>query len=180
MRLIFHGELRALYGPFFEIQASSVRDAIDGFSRQQENWPKDLMVQVPGFDREEDFEETADEIHMMPALIGGGGNFGKIIIGAVLIVGALFIPIPGLQQVLMAAGVSLVLQGVMGIFFKSPTASKNNDPDASKYLGINKNTTAVGTPIIMAWGRIDIAPHWLSLQSDSSNLTQGVFPANPT
>jgi len=181
MQLIFHGELRKLYGPSVTMVVDTVAEAIEGFSRQQANWPREMRIAVVGFDTKEKLRTAADVVHVMPAAAGGGGKFGSIILGAALIVAAVAIPGIGtaLSTSLIVSGATMIAQGVVSLFLKAPSLGKNADPDASKYLGINTNTTAVGTPIIMAWGRIAIAPHWLSLQSDSTNLSYGVFPANP-
>lgn len=186
MRLIFHGKLRQLYGESVTMASDTIADAIEGFSRQQPNWPRHLRIAVVGFDTEEKLQQHADEVHMMPALAGGGGKFGSIILGAALIAAAvIFAPAAGvfasaLTTSLAVSGALMIAQGVFALFMKAPSMGKNKDPEASKYLGVNKNTTAVGTPIILAWGRNRIAPHWLSLQADSTNLSTGVFPANPT
>lgn len=186
MRLIFHGELRRLYGEFVDMACATVAEAVEGFSRQQPNWPRQMRVAIPGYDTEEKLQSSAKEVHLMPSLVGGGGKFGSIILGAALIAGALLLPGLGvtmgtaLKTSLIVSGSLMIAQGVVGLFLKAPTLGKNKDPDASKYMGINQNTTEIGTPIIMAWGRISFAPHWLSLQSDSTNLSYGVFPANPT
>jgi predicted phage tail protein len=74
----------------------------------------------------------------------------------------------------------MVIAGISEFFMKAPTVSKSNDPPASKYLGINRNTTAVGTPIILAWGTVKLAGHWLSLQADANALVTTSFPTNPT
>ena len=180
MRLIFYGQLRTLFGPEAVMAVNSVGDAIEGFSRQAA-WPRDLLVEVVGFTEEVQFKDYADEVHIMPAMAGGGGKFGQIIMGAALVAVA-FIPGigPALHVALLVSGGLAILQGVMGFFMKSPTLKSVNDPDASKYLPVNKNTTATGTPITLAWGTIDLAGQWLSLQSDSTNLSYGSFPANPT
>lgn len=183
MRLIFHGELRKLFGESAVMEADSVADAIEGFSRQQPAWPRDMRISVAGFDTAEKLGQWAEEVHVLPTLYGGGGKFGTIILGAAMI--GLAVALPGsvfassIATSLLVSGSLMVLQGVMGLFMKSPKVQGANDPEASKYLGINTNTTESGTPITMAWGRIDLQPHWLSLQSDSTNLSYGIFPANP-
>lgn len=182
MQLIFHGELRKLYGERATMVADTVAEAIEGFSRQQANWPREMRISVVGFDTEEKLKTAADVVHLMPAMAGGGGKFGTILLGAAMIglaftgIGTLAV---GMKAAMLISGAVMIAQGVVGLFLKAPSLAKNADPDASKYLGVNQNTTAVGTPIIMAWGRILISPHWLSLQSDSTNLSYGVFPANP-
>lgn len=189
MKLIFHGHLRTLYGESATLVGNVPADAIEGFFSQQPNHPRDMLVEAVGFDSEAllHAETDAEEIHLIPAMFGGGGNFGKIILGAALIAIALINPgIGGMilstvgQSVFLSMGVALAMQGVMGIFFKAPTTSKASDPSASKYLSITENTTAQGTPITVACGRVLIAGHWLSLQSDSNKLVFGNFPVSPT
>ena len=180
MRLIFHGALREKFGASFDMEAESVAMAVEGFSRQVD-WPEDMLIDIPGYDSEEKLQERPKEIHLMPSMMGGGGKFGSIILGAAMVAAAF---IPGIGQALhvslLVSGGLMMAQGVFALFMKTPKLSKNNDPDGSKYLGVNKNTTDIGTPVILAWGEIDLAGHWLSLQSDSNNLVYGVFPTNPT
>lgn len=165
------------------VQARTVADAIEGLSTQLPDWPRDLRIDVPGFDTDELLFAPTDltEIHLVPAMFGGGGKFLNIIVGIALI-GISFIPGIGtaLSPILLSAGVGMLLGGVMALFMKAPSISKSNDPPASKYFGINDNTTESGTPITMAYGRINLFGHWLSLQSDADNLVIGTFPGTPT
>ena len=178
MRLIFHGILADLFGPEVDMKADTVGSAIEGYSRQVD-WPKDTLIHVVGFNTPEAFKTHADEVHIMPAFYGGGGKFGSIILGAAIIAASFAIPGvgPALATSMLVSGGLMIAQGVIGLFMKAPTVKGVNDPEASKYLSINKNTTAVGTPITLAWGRIDLSGQWLSLQSDSTNLSYGIFPA---
>lgn len=179
MRLIFHGELKHLYGDSFDMKADTVADAIEGFSRQAPNWPRDLRIVVPGFRSEEKLHTFAEEVHLMPSLSGGGGKWGSIILGAALVVvGILLLPNP-IGWSLIVSGGLMMAQGVIQLFLKSPKIKGTSDPEASKYFGVNRNTTEVGTLMTLAWGTIDIYPHWLSLQSDSNNLAYGYFPTTP-
>lgn len=179
MRLVFYGKLRQLYGHEVRMAASTVAEALEGFSRQQPDWPADMLVEAVGFDSLEKLKTAAKEVHLVPAMMGGGGKWGTIILGAVIVVAGFFIGGP-VGIALMVSGGMMILQGVMNLFMKAPKSDKNAEVEGSKYLQVNKNTTAVGTPMTMAWGRIDLAGHWLSLQSDSNNISYGVFPTNPT
>lgn len=182
MLVVFHGELRRRYGEGFEMKCTSVADAVNGIARQVPDWPRDMRVAAVGYDSYDKLTSDTDAkvVHVMPAMAGGGGKFGQIILGSVtFLVGAALMFIPGTQAIgisLMISGGLMILQGVIGLFLKAPDLSKN-ETEASKYLSVNRNTVAVGTPIPMAWGTIDLAGHWLSLQSDSTNLQHGVFPA---
>jgi predicted phage tail protein len=191
MQLNFHGELARRFGPSFTMEASSIVDAIEGFSRQAgAQWPSDTRVVVVGYNTAESMMDCPHQIDLMPALQGGSGKFTNILIGVAMIglavatgglsLGATGLVATALGSSLAISGALMILQGVVGLFMKAPKITKSQDPEASKYLALNKNTTAVNTPITMAWGRIDLGGQWLSLQSDSNNLTHGAFPATPT
>lgn len=190
MKIVLHGLLRDRFGPSFEIHTNTPAEAIEGLSRQIPSWPRELAIDCIGFDTEEKLRATTDkaEIHLMPRMFGGGGKWGKIIIGAALmavaIAGAL--PTGGLSLgaglaitngMVFMMGASLMLAGVSELFLRAPTSDKSADPPASKYLGNGKNTTAIGTLITMAWGRIKLAGQWLSVQVDSNDLVTTSFPA---
>lgn len=182
MKLILHGVLKELFGSSHEFKVNTVADAIEGFSRQAEGLSRDLVVEAVGFDTEEKLRAVGSptEVHLLPAMFGGGGKFGKIIMGA-LTIAVSFIPGigPALAVSLQISGGLMIASGVVNLFMKAPSISKSNDPPASKYLGVNKNTTAIGTPITSAWGRIKLGGHFLSLQVDSNNLVHGVWPETP-
>lgn len=188
MRLVFHGRLKELYGDSFEMASTSVADAIEGFFSQQSNHPRDMVIEAIGFDTEGKLraETDVEEVHLIPSMYGGGGKFFKIALGIALIAAAVFLPQLGvalsatLKTTMITMGAMLALQGVMALFLKAPSLSKSEDPPPSKYLGLNENTVDQGTPITVACGRVQVAGHWLSLQSDSDKLVFGNFPANPT
>jgi predicted phage tail protein len=182
MRLIFHGTLRQLFGESYEMSAATPAEALEGFSRQVD-WPRDITVHLVGFNTVEKLKDNAEQVHVMPALRGGGGKFGSIILGAAVVAVGVALTVTGAGAVgipLIISGSLMMVQGVIALFLKSPKLKSVDDPEASKYLPINRNTTAVGTPMTHAWGRIDLAGHWLSLQSDSTNLSFGSFPASPS
>lgn len=189
MKIILHGILAERFGREYEIITNRPADAIEGLSRQLPDWPRDLPIDVLDFPTYELLHEetTVTEIHLVPAMHGGGG-VGKIVLGVALIVTAAFIlpaAIAGATIVagmtvgaaMFMVGVSLVLMGVSQLFMKAPTIDKSDDPPASKYLGINKNTATIGTLIPYAYGRMKIAGHWLSIQVNSNSLVTTSFPA---
>ena len=196
MKIILHGRLRDQYGPEFEFNTNVVSDAIEGLSRQLPNWDRNMVLEAVGFDTEGLLRSPTDaeEVHLVPIMHGGGGKFTNIIIGiaimAVVVVatggiGATVAAIQAgtlsaLSSSFLVAGAMMVVTGVIGLFMKAPTLSKSKDPAASKYLGINQNTTGFGTPIPLAWGRVKLRGHYLSIQSDASGLIAGSFPTNPT
>lgn len=183
MKLILHGELKERYGDSVQIQAKTVADAIEGFSRQAPDFPTDMLIEAVGFNTEAKLLDETDkeEVHLIPGMFGGSG-IGKILVGIAMI--GLVILGPGLGLTLSGAilgtGIGLVLSGVMQLFMKAPTISKSEDPEASKYLGSGKNTVNSGAPVQLAWGRVRLYPHWLFIQVNANNLVHGTFPASPT
>ena len=124
------------------------------------------------------YDLTLDELHdpagqqeikVVPVLVGAGGNVGRILIGAALIVGAFFtggatIGLLGLaapvavSTVLAGIGVSLVLGGVAGLLTPTPkintpgTPQDNNDPRKSYSFSGIQNTSRQGTPVPIVYG----------------------------
>lgn len=184
MRLILHGQLRTLFGESITIgAASSIADAIEGASTQLKNWPRKLNISVVGYNSREALENARpDEVHLMPAMAGGSSKFINFIVGGALIIAGVVLIMVGAPTVgisLIVSGATMVLMGIVNLFMKAPKIEQEENPDESKYLGLNRNTTASRTPVTLAWGRVKIWPHWLSLQSDSSLMAHGVFPADP-
>ena len=188
MLIKLHGRFAEDYQTDFEIEAETVAEAIDGWSRQVRFYDDLLMEDRPiarviGFDTIEKLNAPTEQtvIHVVPAMVGGGGKFGQILIGAALI-GLSFVPGIGqvVQTAILSAGIGMALGGVMGLFMKAPTVSGSNDPEASKYLGLSNNTTAIGTPIAFCLGEVPITGQVLALNVDSSDMITGSFPATPT
>lgn len=181
IKLVLHGILKDRYESL-EIAASTAAEALEGWSRQV-GCDRNLLVNCVGFDTIEKLtaKTGVTELHLVPALFGGGGALGKILIGAVLI-GLAFIPGIGqvAQMALLSAGIGMAMGGVMQLFMKQPSVSKSEDPPASKYIGSGKNSTAIGTPIGMGGGRMKIGGQFLSLQVNSSDLVHGSFPTTPS
>lgn len=183
IKLVLHGILKDRYESF-AVAGSTPAEAIEGWSRQV-GCGQSVPIQVVGYN---DLTKLADktdatELHLVPAMFGGGGNVGRIIIGAALIVGGILLtPVvgPAIGAAMISAGIGMALGGIMGLFMKQPTVSKEEDPEASKYIGTGKNTTGVGTIIGRGGGRMLIGGHFLSLQVNSSDMIVGKYPATPT
>lgn len=180
MRLVFHGLLRDMFGDGVTMNASSVADALEGVSTQLKDWPRKLALSVAGYNSKEALETNApDEVHLMPAMSGGSGKVFNFVLGAALIV--VGIALGGTVGIsLIVSGALMILQGVVMLFMKTPKIEGEDNPEESKYLGLNRNTTANRTPVTNAWGRVKLFPHWLSLQSDSSLMAHGSYPLIPT
>lgn len=185
MRLILHGKLRQLFGESITIgAATSIADAIEGASTQLKDWPRKLNISVVGYNSKEALQSARpDEVHLMPAMTGGSSKIINFVIGGALIIAGAILVATGIGATvgisLIVSGATMVLMGIVNLFMKAPKIDQEENPDESKYLGLNRNTTASRTPITLAWGRVKLYPHWLSLQSDSSLMAHGSFPATP-
>jgi predicted phage tail protein len=178
MQIIFHGKLAQEYGATHFIEANSVREALEAISRQLKIFSEIMLdrrplLRVVGHPTQESLKEKPEKIDVVPAMIGGGG-FAKIVIGSLLIVAGFVIP--G-AQFLIPMGISLVIGGISQLFIKAPSLSKEQDPDASKYLGLGNNTTKLGTLRSYSMGRVKVtSPHVIAVNVDSSDLVKGEFP----
>ena len=62
-----------------------------------------------------------------------------------------------------ASGISLIMQGTMGLLSPTPTTTANaSDPEASKYLSSAQNTTTLGTYIPVGYGKYKVGGHYIS------------------
>ena len=131
------------------------------------------------------------EVHLVPAMCGGGGKggvFAAIGIGILLIAVAWWNPaaLVGLAALLPAGvsatgmlfslGLSLVLGGILQLM-SAPTpnaegttvaSSDTTDPATSRYLGSPKNTTKIGTRVNIFFGENKVPGHFLSFNIDTS------------
>ena len=109
------------------------------------------------------------EIKIVPVLAGAGGATGRIIIGALLVVGAFFtggatIGLLGLaapvavSTVLATVGASLILGGVAQLLTPTPkintpgTQQDNNDPRKSYSFSGIQQTSRQGVPVPIVYG----------------------------
>lgn len=184
MKIILHGILKDQF-PSMDIVAETAADAIEGWSRQcgMADIPIDdrPLLSVLNFKSFELLNSPTDviELHIYPTMFGGGA-VGRIVIGAALIVGGIFVSaIPGMQLLgvaMISAGIGMAIGGVMQLFMKTPSVDKSNDPEASKYLGGGGNTTAIGTLIGKGYGRFLTGGQYMSIQVNSNDMVYGTFP----
>lgn len=188
MLITLHGKLAEDFGAEHRIEAASVKEAVEGLTRQI-GFYDHLMVEerpvvrIVGYDTESSLEQSAESIDIVPAIAGGKG-VGKVLLGAALI--GIAILNPGIGGMILSQagvslfaglGVSLMLSGLAQLFAKAPSLSGQEDPEASKYLGLSNNTTRLGTLRSYSMGRIKLtAPHLLALNVDSTDLVKGEFP----
>lgn len=131
-------------------------------------------------------------LHVVPCVFGGGGKFGRIIIGVALVALALSGAIgPALfaaqgtaslaagasmtfaQSLVFGLGVSLTMGGLSQLFTKTPKAVMGNKFDGearreNDMFGALQNTTDSGTPIPLVYGNMRVAGQLISGYLDVS------------
>lgn len=188
IKIVLHGYLKDDY-PEFSVAADTVAEAVEAWSIQtsMQNLPfgQKPLIEIVGFDTVEKLNAPTDviEIHLVPSMSGGGGSFGKILLGAALVAVAVINPgIGGMvlssmgQSLFMSLGISLMLSGVMQLFMRTPKVDSEEGPEPSKILGAPSNTTEIGTLIPRGYGRCKVGGHYLSVQVNSQDLVYGRFP----
>lgn len=134
-------------------------------------------------------KKPADDetLHIVPCVFGGGGKFGRIIIGVALV--ALSFAVPGAtslsallggaqmtlaQSIVFGIGLSMTLGGLSALFTKTPKATRLEnkfDGEARRendMFGALQNTTDSGTPIPLVYGNMRIAGQLISGYLDVS------------
>ena len=172
MRVIFHGILRRLCPEVYDLKVDSPYEALTALVTQipalaaMRNG-EGYLCRVAGCDTLQDLFRPTDaaEIHVVPDYTVGkskSSSWIQIGLGALLIVAAVIAaPVaPQLSVFLFSTGVSLIAGGLLALLAKSP--SRDDNPDASKYLGEPGNTTANGTRIPIAYGVNRLYGHFLS------------------
>jgi len=194
IKVHLHGMLD-VFGKPLELSVSTAREASTAVMSHlrrtnPELFKETLFFQILGFDQPDDLDHpiTTDELHFMPAFIAGKkvGIF-QIIVGAVLVVGGMFLGIPPqLSMALISAGIGMIAGGIIQLLTPVPridTQPEVTNPEASKYISGTGNTTKIGTRIPLAWGTFPIYGHFLSINIQSRDISTGAYsggtPAYP-
>lgn len=186
VKLVFYGKLKKLFPENLELSGATVAEVISGL-RQFVKGDRP-SVQIAGFNTEDSLYEPLDErlqvLHILPELSGskGGGGFFKVILGAVFIalafthLGAVALPsmLGGglLKATLINMGISLMLGGLLEMLSPTPkfNTSSEDDPEASRYISANQNTTKIGTRIPIAYGLNKLPGHYISFNIDAKDV----------
>lgn len=186
VKVILHGHLRKLHPEPIEMSGYSVAQILNGICRQIKSIRPELgqephLISVLGYETEEQLKGPINhketELHIVPAMAGGKGGFLKIVLGVGLIalsfyLGPTWAAMGGLLKAstLFSFGLSLALGGLLEVLSPAPkidrTGNSAADPEASKYLGANQNTTKIGTRIPLAYGLIRAYGHYISFDVD--------------
>lgn len=193
VKVVLHGYLKKLYPHPIELSGFSAAEILNGLTRQVKELRPQLgkaphVVQVVGYDTEQllkgPIKKDQKELHVVPALTGGKGGFFKVVLGVALIAASFYIGPAGLSIAgslsisagsVFSFGLSLVLGGLLELLSPAPEIDKQGnaqggDPEASKYLGANQNTTKIGTRIPIAYGLNRLYGHYVSFDVDAVDV----------
>ena len=192
-----YGELAKFVGhKEFEVKVDNVAQAVSFLIHNFEGLeaymsPKYYQVKVGDNDigkDELDYPIGQQDIHFVPVIAGAGrGGFGKFLLGALLITGAIvsgggftaFFAQEGfklnfLGNLAMNVGVGLTIMGVSEMLFPLPKPQEFNseeDPQISFSFSGVQNTSRAGTPIPIVYGEIFTGSVVISAAIDTNQVT---------
>jgi len=198
-KLKLYGELAEFIGhKEFEIKVHNVSQAVSFLIHnfpEIESYmnPKYYQVKVGSYDIDENelgYPIGQEDIHFIPVISGAGRGIGKILLGAVLIGAAFFVPqglalskgigtgfgfakAGALAKGLVYVGASLVLQGVSEMLFPLPEPQKfssEEDPQLSFNFSGVQNTSRAGTPFPIVYGEIITGSVVISAAIDTNQV----------
>ena len=151
--------------------------------------PKYYQVKVGNDDIDKDelsYPVGQQDIHFIPVIAGAGRGLGKVLIGALLITGAImsgggftaFFAQEGfklgfLGNLAMNIGVGLTIMGVSEMLFPLPEPQKFNseeDPQLSFSFSGVQNTSRAGTPVPIVYGEIITGSVVISAAIDTNQV----------
>ena len=196
-----YGQLAEFVGhKEFEVEVNNVAHAVSFLIHNFEGLeaymsPKYYQVKVGNEDIGKDeinYPIGQQDIHFVPVIAGAGrGGFGKILLGALLITGAVMAGggfgalfskeglvfgkgIGGLfGKTAMNLGIGLTIMGVSEILFPLPEPQKFNseeDPQLSFNFAGVQNTSRAGTPVPIVYGEIITGSVVISAAIDTNQV----------
>lgn len=178
--VFLHGHLGQKYGRRFDLDVSSVAEAVALLKANFAHFARDVIgagnryrvwvgkTTIGAEDLRNPLQ--GQEVHIVPVIAGAGGdtNIFKIIIGIVLIVVDFFTDYAFGGGYLTNLGIGLIVGGVAGMVFASSTrrikmsSTESPDNQASKYFSGPVNTVGQGNPVPILYGRLRIGSQVVS------------------
>jgi predicted phage tail protein len=144
--------------------AEAVRFLVTNFPQLEKHMAEQYYrVSVDNYDLDKDelHHPAGAEIKIIP-VVAGAGNVGRIILGALLIIGSFFIPGSAalfgvaIKGVVASIGATLFLGGVAGLLSPVPRIPQgaNTDQDPRKSYGFSgiQQTSRQGVPVPIVYG----------------------------
>ena len=135
-------------------------------------------------------EDNLEELHfpwserdvfsITPVLTGAGRGWGKVLIGVLLVAGAMYFGVAGgklgleigagAAKVMTQVGISMTLYGVAEML--SPVPKMPDDPEQLQSFSFSGvvNTSKIGTPVPIAYGRLFVGSSVISSGLDVDQL----------
>ena len=198
-KIKLYGQLAEFIGhKEFEVKVHSITQAVSFLIHnfpEIESYmsPKYYQVKIGNYDIDESelaYPIGQEDIHFIPTISGAGRGLGKVLLGAVLIGAAFFVPqglalskgigtgfgfakAGALAKGLVYVGASLVLQGVSDLLFPLPEPQKfssEEDPQLSFNFSGVQNTSRAGTPVPIVYGEIITGSVVISAAIDTNQV----------
>ena len=198
-KIKLYGQLAEFIGhKEFEVKVHSITQAVSFLIHnfpEIESYmsPKYYQVKIGNYDIDESelaYPIGQEDIHFIPTISGAGRGLGKVLLGAVLIGAAFFVPqglalskgigtgfgfakAGALAKGLVYVGASLVLQGVSELLFPLPEPQKfssEEDPQLSFNFSGVQNTSRAGTPVPIVYGEIITGSVVISAAIDTNQV----------
>ena len=198
-KIKLYGQLAEFIGhKEFEVKVHSITQAVSFLIHnfpEIESYmsPKYYQVKIGNYDIDESelaYPIGQEDIHFIPTISGAGSGLGKVLLGAVLIGAAFFVPqglalskgigtgfgfakAGALAKGLVYVGASLVLQGVSELLFPLPEPQKfssEEDPQLSFNFSGVQNTSRAGTPVPIVYGEIITGSVVISAAIDTNQV----------
>lgn len=186
IKVKFHGFMKKLCPDTYEFEADTVFEALKAASTQLADklsmkCGRRWICTVDGYEDRDSIYSTpkSDTLEVYPTFAPSGGSrngmaWWQIAIGVLVI--AITAYFTGGASVAWAGmfygmGASMVIGGIMQLLVKTPKSDTGGDGElkSSKYFGVNKNTTDIGTRIPLGYGKYRVYGQLLSLNLMSTN-----------
>lgn len=178
----FYGNLRQ-FGRRFSLHAATPAEALHALFTQIKGLRQHIrdgfyQVRWQGQDYNEADLQTAFKqsgtgvLHIVPRNTGAG-RVAQVVVGAVLLVIAYFVP--ATAPYLVPAGVGLIMGGVAQMLTKSPKMDGGNSIEQSKNTSFSNlaNTAAQGRPVPLAYGLCYCGSRVVSQGVESRRVSAG-------
>ena len=201
VKVIFHGVLKKLCPDEYKVEAETAAEAIRGVTNQLRKKLvrkdgtmfqvvcKQCLTRFAFFSHIPESEEIF-ELDLYPAFVpsgGGNANTWMIIVGAVIMVAAIFFTgglaafasfgalgstIAGMAGTwggfFLTLGAGMVVSGLVNILTQQSMKEITSDSvESSRTFGVNTNTTKIGTRIPIGYGKYKICGHYLSVNTQT-------------
>lgn len=184
--VVLHGALADTYGSSFDLNVSSVAEAIRLLDANFSGFVKNLLRNKVGYVVTVDGGCAATEgalreshinpeIHIVPAIEGAGGDndngLFQIVLAVVLVAASYYGGFSAdTSAMLFKTGVSLGISGVCSMLFSSSTATVSTNESigetalTSYAFSGPVNTTSQGNPVPVLYGRLMVGSQVISAQ----------------